>query len=111
MFNELNEIKSTVKAGIDTRNLEFTPLSTFCGTTLRVDGFFFTNGKYGKQVVVVGNGYNVNMPKRATEVFERIYNDDKMLKAVLAGRLAITGIKVITTQNGNETVAYDLTDM
>ena len=32
------------------------------------------------------------MPKRAVEQFEEIYRKDKMLDAVLAGHLKITGI-------------------
>lgn len=108
MFNELNN-KRTVKDGINTDNMEFKGLKEFIGTTVQVDGFFFTNSKYGKQVVVVGNGCLINMPARAVEVFESIANIPEQLEAVLAGHLALTDIKSVSTKNGT-TTAYTLTD-
>lgn len=110
MFGELNNNKITIREGIVTDSMDFAPISNFVGQEIKVDGFFFTTkGKYGKQVVVVGNGYLINMPKRAVEQFETIYNNEAMLKAVLAGKLKLTGLKKITTKNG-ETTAYTLTD-
>lgn len=111
MFNELNRGKATVKEGINTRDYLFVSLKNFIGKHVKVDGFFFTNGRYGKQVVVVGEGYNINMPKRATETFEIIYNDDVKLKAVLDGHLMLTDIRELHTDNGNDTVTYTLTDI
>lgn len=110
MFNELNNGRRTVRDGIDTKAYEFAPLKDFIGKTIKVDGFFFTNSKYGKQVVVVGNGACINMPKRATEVFECIYNNDDMVKTVLDGHLEIIDIKELPTDKGNDTVAYTLHD-
>lgn len=108
MFEKLNK-RSTVREDIDTQTMEFKPLKDFCGTKIKVDGFFFTEGRYGTQVVVVGNGYLINMPKRAAEQFEKIAADDKMLDAVLAGKLEIKHIKMLETKNG-QTVAYDFAD-
>lgn len=108
MFNELNR-RATVKDGIDTRSMEFKPLKDFCGTKIQVDGFFFTEGRYGTQVVVVGNGHLINMPKRAAEQFEVIANNPEMLDAVLAGKLEIKNIEMLSTKNG-QTVAYDFAD-
>lgn len=109
MFGELNKKARTVKEGIDSRDYEFKKLSEFVGQTINVDGFFFTTGKYGKAVVVVGNGYNINMPSRAVDQFEVIYNDEQMVAGVLAGHLQITNIKSIEAKNG-KTIAYDLKD-
>lgn len=108
MFEELNR-RATVKDGIDTQDMEFKPLKDFCGAKIKVDGFFFTEGRYGTQVVVVGNGYLINMPKRAAEQFEKIAENPKMLDAVLAGKLEIKNIKMLDTKNG-QTVAYDFAD-
>lgn len=108
MFEKLNR-RNTVKDGIDTQAMEFKPLKDFCGTKIKVDGFFFTDGRFGTQVVVVGNGYLINMPKRAVEQFEKISSDDKMLDAVLAGKLELRDIKMLETKNG-QTVAYDFCD-
>ena len=109
MFNEMNGNKKTVREGIDTRSMDFAPLKDFCGREFVVDGYFFTNGRYGKQVVVVGAGTLINFPNRATKVFEAIDNDPKKVEAVLNGHLKITDIKIGQTRNGS-TVFYTLTD-
>lgn len=108
MFEKLNR-RSTVMDGVDTQEMEFKPLKDFCGTKIEVRGFFFTEGRFGTQVVVVGNGYLINMPKRSVEQFEAIANDDKMLDGLLAGKLVIKNIKMLDTKNG-QTVAYDFAD-
>lgn len=111
MFKELNKQHTqTVKEGIDTASLEFKNLKDFVGKTVKVDGFYFHKGNYGKQVVIIGNGYKINMPKRAVETFEDIANNDFMLKAVLDGKLEIINIAPVTAKNGNDTIAYELND-
>ena len=109
MFNEMNGNKKTVREGIDTRSMDFAPLKDFCGREFVVDGYFFTNGRYGKQIVVVGAGTLINFPNRATKVFESIDNDPKKVEAVLNGHLKITDIKLGNTRNGS-TVFYTLAD-
>ena len=109
MFRELNKYVDTVREGIDTSDMEFRPLKDFCGKRIKVDGFFFTEGKFGKQVVVVGNGFLINMPGRAVETFEDIQNNEDMLKGVLEGHLCIRDIKMVETKNGT-TAAYKLDD-
>ena len=108
MFNEYN-YKSTVREGIDTDKMEFLPIKNFLGQDVLVDGFFFTEGRYGRQVVVVGNGYKINLPSRSIEVFQKIANDPKQLKAVLTGHLKLTNIKMKDTRNGTTTI-FDFTD-
>lgn len=110
MFESLNNNVATVKEGINTRDFDFVPLKTFEGQLVVVDGFFFTKGDYGKQVVVVGNGHNINMPKRAVEQFEKIASDGAMVEAVLSGHLALKDIKEIKTKNG-KTAIYTLADI
>ena len=105
-FNNLNK-RSTVREGIDTREMEFKPLKNFCGQKIKCDGFFFTEGKYGKQVVLVGNGYLINMPTRAVDQFEAISANVEAVDAVLTGHLLIKDIKMIDTRNG-KTTAYTL---
>ena len=105
-FGSLNR-RSTVREGINTQDMEFKPLKDFCGGEIKCDGFFFTDGKYGKQVVVVGNGYLVNMPTRAVEQFESIAQNSEALEEVLKGHLVLKDIKLIDTRNG-QTTAYNL---
>ena len=108
MFNEYN-YKRTVREGIDTDAMEFLPIKNFVGQEVRVDGFFFTQGRYGEQVVVVGNGYKINIPSRSAEVFHKIANDQEQLNAVLTGHLKLTNIKMKDTKNGTTTI-FDFTD-
>ena len=107
-FNNLNK-RSTVREGIDTQSMEFKPLKEFCGQRVKCDGFFFTDGKYGKQVVVVGSGYLINMPARAVEQFEEIAVNAEAVDEVLKGHLVLKDIKMIDTRNG-KTTAYTLSN-
>lgn len=109
MFESLNKYRKTVQEGIDTSKMDFKPLKDFCGKKISVNGFFFTEGKYGKQVVVVGSGYLINMPARAVEQFEEIESKEEMLNAVLNGKLELTDIRMVETKNGT-TTAYELAD-
>jgi len=109
MFNELNKKSSTIKEGIQLETMEFRPLKDFVGHILKVDGFFFTTGRYGKQLVVIAGGYKINMPARAVEVFEAISNSDEKVQAVLGGHLSLVDIKIVDTKNG-KTTAYTLRD-
>ena len=109
-FKRFNKGNSYVREGINTREQDFCPLSNFIGQKIRVDGFFFTNGEFGKQVVVVGEGFNINMPSRALEQFEAIAADQEALDDVLAGKLIITDIKTGKSKTGRDTVFYTLDD-
>lgn len=105
-FEKLNRNhKRTIKEGVVLDEMPFKKLKEFKGKQLRVDGFFFTNGDYGKQVVVVANGCKINMPARAVADFEQIYNDDEMLNAVLNGDLLIKDIKEVKAKMG-KTISY-----
>lgn len=119
MFKELNSQK-TIKDGIDLEALQFRKLKDFAGEELAVDGFFFTNGDYGKQIVVVARtlgkvhaitqgAYKVNMPNRAISQFEQIRDSKDMLEAVLTGHLKITGIEQKKLDRGVTTL-YTLED-
>lgn len=105
MFNFENlNLRRTVKEGIDTNEMEFRPLKDYCGESIHCNGFFFTDGKYGEQVVVVGETALINMPKRAVEQFKQIASDEEAVKAVLEGHLIIDEIKMAETKNGTTTI-------
>ena len=119
MFKELNSTK-TIKEGINLEDLEFRKLKEFIGEDLAVDGFFFTNGDYGEQLVVVARtlgkvhaitqgAYKVNMPNRAINQFKQIRDNRDMLNAVLEGHLMITGIEEGKVGRGVTTL-YTLAD-
>ena len=108
MFEELNTSTSikTVRDGIDTEKMEFVSIKDFIGKSIKVDGFFFTKSKYGEQVVVVGEGSLINVPKRYTDTFKAIKNDPAKLNAVMEGKLTLGNIRTMDAKNG-KTVAFD----
>lgn len=112
MFEKFNRVfKSSLPKDIDLDTMEFAKLKEFEGMTLKVDGFFFTESKkYGRAVVIIANGYKINMPKRSVAEFDEIFNDDEMLDAVLNGHLELTDIKKYECDSGNDTVIYTLKD-
>lgn len=88
----------------DITSLEFKPLKDFIGEDLIVRGYFFTEGKFGLQVVIYTttktypNGVKINMPKRYADDFKKFDEEDKA--AVLSGHCMITNIKEIETKQG-----------
>lgn len=101
IFEVLNSQSRTVKEGTDLASMEFRALKEFVGQdVIRVDGFFFTNSKYGKQVSIVASGYKINMPKWCVEKFESIQENENLIKMMFEGHLGLTGIKEKTTKNG-----------
>lgn len=106
-FSKLNKGANGVRPeNIDTDDFEFVKLSEFVGKTLPVVGFFYTNGDYGKQVVVITDDCLVNMPARAVEEFEGIEADPDARASVLDGGLVLTDIEVVKTKRGKDTTVY-----
>lgn len=105
-FNSLNKANGVRPADLDTEDFEYTHIREYAGETLPVLGFFFTNGDFGKQVVVITDDCFVNMPKRAVEDFEKIENDPDAKEAVLSGELVLTDIEPAKTKKGKDTVIY-----
>ena len=118
MFEQLNkDVKKTVKDGINTESMEFVALydkkrglwSEVAGKEIPVDGFFFVDGKYGKKTIVIGLGKKIELPKRYTETFLKIRDDKDMLQAVLDGKLKLTDIHEVESDNG-KSAAFTLAD-
>ena len=106
MFEKFNRVfKSSLPRSIDLDSMEFAKLKEFEGKTLKVEGFFFTESKkYGRAVVIIANGYKINMPKRAVEKFEAIVENKELLDAMLEGHLALVDIQEKPTNNGTTTI-------
>ena len=111
LFDALNGSGSTVMEGVDTKSMDFVPLRDFVGRKVPTKGFFFTNGKYGKSVVVVGESVLINMPNWSVPKFEEIQRNREMLDAVLAGKMALDHIEVLPTNKGNDTVKFDIVEI
>lgn len=108
MFNEMN--KKRTMPNVNTDGMDFHKLSEYVGKVVKVDGFFFTNGKFGKQAVVLSNDVLINMPSWATKDFEKIENNDAMLSALLDGKCALTNIALKSTPKGEATI-FEFTDL
>lgn len=108
MFSELN--KKRTMPNVNTDGMEFHKLSEYVGKVVKVDGFFFTTGKFGKQTVVLSNDVLINMPSWATKDFEQIENNDSMLNELLNGKCALTNIVLKSTPKGEATI-FEFTDL
>ena len=107
-FEALNKgAKSTIKEGINTKEMSFVGLKEYVGKEIKPDGFFFTDkGKYGRQVVVIADGVKINIPKRYVETFEGIRDNAEALDDFLNGHVIMTNIRNIDSDNG-KTVCFD----
>lgn len=100
--------KRVMCAGVDTKDWPFVKLKEKIGHTVPVNGFFFSKGKYGEQVVVAGEGELINMPGRAAEEFEELFlYNQEYKKALLDGKISLTNICEVETNQG-KTVGYDI---
>lgn len=103
LFEKLNQNVRTVKSDVDLSSMPFKPIKDYIGQDIEVCGFFFTEGRFGKQVVVVGNGAKINIPSRYVKQFELIQETPEMLQAVLDGQLVLRNVKASNTRNGSTT--------
>ena len=106
IFDRFNKgTRKTIMEGVDTSDMPFVKLKDFAGQDIIVKGFFFTKGKYGKSVVVVGESVLINMPSYATDRFLELQEDDVAMEAVLSGKLVLTDIEEVSAKNG-KTVSF-----
>ena len=108
-FTDFNK-KSTIAEEINIEENEFIKLADYAdkNKTATVKGFFFTDGDYGKQVVAVTDGYNINMPARCVEMFEAIAKSDELLDTMKSGKAKIGHFKKVAGKNGRHgTVVFD----
>ena len=87
-FEKFNK-KRTVNESINTDELEFMPLKEFVNEDVQIFGFFFTEGDYGRQVVLVSRDALINMPARAVADFEEMASDDETVDAIINGELTL----------------------
>lgn len=108
MFENLNR-KKTVMEHVDTDGMEWKKLKEYKNSTIEVKGYFFTINTFTglKQVAVTNGTELINMPQRAVEQFEEIYDKDELNNAVLDGKLKIEVGDEIKTRKG-ATIDYKL---
>lgn len=93
--------------GLNTEGWPFKKIKEFIGETVPVKGYYITQGKFGDQCVVCGNGVLINMPERAVEEFTGIFADAANQELLKAGKISLKNIKALETKSGN-TTAYDI---
>lgn len=106
-FKDKFKHTTTVNELCNTENMEFKKLSDFIGKRVRLWGFFYTESKFGKQVVAVTNNCLVNLPKRAVEDFESLTDDE--IEEVKNGGMILTNIREFNSKSG-QTVVYEYDD-
>lgn len=110
--------KSTVREGIDTKELEYIKIDELAGMKgikfpVRIIGFFVKDGDYGKNcTLIVDTGkevLGVNVPKRYAEKFEAY--DAGEVEQIKDGALGIGEIKLNFKTPKGVTTMIDFVDM
>ena len=111
-FEKFNKKKRTVSESIETDELEFMPLKEFVNEDVQIFGFFFTEGEFGRQVVLVSKDALINMPARAVEDFEEMASDSETVDAIINGELTLRGGDDIKAKKKGrkDTVAFEYMD-
>ena len=111
-FEKFNKKKRTVNESINTDELEFMPLKEFVNEDVQIFGFFFTEGDYGRQVVLVSKDALINMPARAVEDFEEMSEDGEIVDAIINGELTLRVGDIIKAKKKGrkDTVAFEYMD-
>lgn len=109
MFAEKNNGKRTVNESIkDLDKMDFKAVKEFIGQDIVPCGYFFTTGKFGKQVVIVTRSCKLNVPKRYTEWFEGLSDDER--EAFINEKCMMKDIHMQDTPNG-QTVSWTWADV
>lgn len=111
-FEKFNRKKRTVNENINTEDLDFFPIKEFLNEDIQIFGFFFTEGDYGKQVVLVSKDALINMPARAVEEVEDMAEEDDIVTAIMNGEMTLRVGDVIPAKKKgkHDTVAYEYID-
>ena len=118
MFESFNKSGSgaILPESVDLTALEFHKLAEFVGQELTLKGFFFSNGTYGKQVVIYTTtptypmGVKINMPKRYVALFEEVLKTPNAKEQILSNHCLISNIQTKKTKTGKDTVVFNFKD-
>lgn len=76
-------------------------------------GFFFKNGKYGKEITLVvnrgGELLGVNIPNWYIKTFEEL--TDEEVNEILEGKQALESVEAFETQGGNTSYRVNFIDV
>ena len=83
-FNKTNRIEW----GVDSSKLPFRKIASVYNDGVRlvkIRGFYFQNGKFGKQANAITDSYIMNLPRYATETIEQILDDPEAVESIKNG--------------------------
>lgn len=109
MFSKFNK-KRTINEKIDTTNFEYRPLKDFAGEEVVIYGYFFTDGQYGRQVVLVAEDCFINMPLRTAQEIHEMLLFDGVSEAIIEGKMKLCNIEVMKAKKGTTTI-YEYGDV
>ena len=82
-----NFIQKKVQFAVNTKDFKFTSHKELeKGKVYDFLGCFVTNGKYGKQAVIITNGMLVNCPSHMVATIESILNDEGAIADINSGK-------------------------
>jgi len=108
--------RETLPKNIKLEDLTFTKARDLAGKQFKpmiLKGFFFKNGKYGKEVSLVvaceGVLQGVNIPNWYIKTFEDL--TDEEVQEILDGKQALESVEAFETQGGNTSYRVNFIDI
>lgn len=106
----------TLPETIDLNSITYTKARDLEGDQFEpmvLQGFFFKNGKYGKEITLVvdseGELLGVNIPNWYIKTFEDL--SDEEVKEILEGKQALASVEAFETQGGNTSYRLNFIDV
>lgn len=106
LFDRFNAFQR-IEWNVDTKGMKFNKLGNLYNhgqTQVNCNGFFFTNGEYGQQVVAIGDTELYNLPKSKVDVVKEMIKEEGIVNAIKNKKLALH-IREYTNNLGK--VCYD----
>ena len=106
----------TLPDTIDLNSIIYTKARNLEGEQFKpmvLQGFFFKNGKYGKEITLVvdreGELLGVNIPNWYIKTFEDL--TDEEVQEILDGKQALASVEAFETQGGNTSYRLNFIDV
>lgn len=110
MFESLNSNKSTIKDGVNLKELPIVKLNTLVGAKpIKIIGFYISKDKgYGNGCILVSESKQIALPNRYVKKFQELPAEEK--DALKSGEWFITNISELKTNRG-DTTTFDLVNV
>lgn len=106
----------TLPETVDLNSITYTKARDLVGDEfdpMILKGYFFKNGKYGKEITIVvdreGELLGVNIPNWYIKTFEDL--SDEEVQEILDGKQALTSVEAFETQGGNTSYRLNFIDV